>query len=146
VLAVKDRKAWDSKELACVHGAWQRTTSPAPNYSTAQQPSTSQHSKATCLSAAACTHSQHLSHLSADGEWLVLCDVLATDELPDEDAVAPDVSLDGRTLVTHHLGEGSGKASSTRVSACNTGAVCDHMLSAAAAAAGEQHRTYTQPY
>jgi len=43
------------------------------------------------------------AHLSADAEGLVLCDVLAGDELPNQDAIAPDVGLDGCTLVTHNL-------------------------------------------
>lgn len=47
------------------------------------------------------THPQ--THLSADAEWLVLCYVLPRDQLPDEDAIAPDVSLDGRTLMAHNL-------------------------------------------
>jgi hypothetical protein len=55
--------------------------------------------------AAGCTH------LSADAEWLVLCDVLPSDQLPDEDAVAPDVCLDGGTLVAHNLSQGPHKQS-----------------------------------
>lgn len=43
------------------------------------------------------------AYLSADAEWLVLCDVLPCDQFPYEDAVAPYVSLDGRTLMTDNL-------------------------------------------
>lgn len=46
------------------------------------------------------------THLSADAEWLVLRDVLPSNQLPDEDTVTPDVCLDGGTLVAHNLSQG----------------------------------------